>query len=94
VRPGIPARSTLPVAYVTPGAVHRFLAAHPGSPAIFLLEYILFPDRFPPSAHQQSLTTLRGFGYCPTREIPLSYTGQLTVLTRAGCAAHGAPAGG
>jgi len=93
-RPGIPARSTLPVAYVTPGAVHRFLAAHPGSPAIFLLEYILFPDRFPPSAHQQSLTTLRGFGYCPTREIPLSYTGQLTVLTRAGCAAHGAPAGG
>jgi hypothetical protein len=37
---------------------------------------------------------LRQFGYCPTREIPLSYTGELTVLTRAGCAAHGAPAGG
>jgi hypothetical protein len=93
-RPRIPASRTLPVAYVTPGAVHRFLAAHPGSPAIFLLEYILFPDRFPASAHQQSLTTLRQFGYCPTREIPLSYTGELTVLTRAGCAAHGAPAGG
>jgi hypothetical protein len=93
-RPRIPARNTLPVAYVTPGAVHRFLAAHPGSPAVFLLEYILFPDRFPASAHQQSLTTLREFGYCPTREIPLPYTGQLTVLTRAGCAAHSTPTAG
>ena len=93
-RPRIPARSTLPVAYVTRGAVHRFLAVHPGSPAIFLLEYILFPDRFPAWAHQQSVTTLRGFGYCPTREIPLPDTGELTVLTRARCAAHGAPAGG
>jgi 4-amino-4-deoxy-L-arabinose transferase-like glycosyltransferase len=93
-RPRIPARSTLPVAYVTRRAVRRFLAAHPGSPAVFLLEYILFPDRFPASAHQQSVTTLRGFGYCPTRVIPLPDTGKLTVLTRAGCAAHGAPAGG
>jgi hypothetical protein len=93
-RPRIPARSTLPVVYVTRGAVHRFLAAHPGSPAVFLLEYDFSGGRFPAWAHRQSVATLRRFGYCPTREIPLPDTGQLTVLTRAGCAAPGAPAGG
>jgi len=92
--PRIPAGNTISVPYVTPGAVSRFLAAHPGAPAIFLLEYVLFPDRFPASAHQQSLTTLRRFGYCPTHEIAYPVTGQLTVLTRAGCTAHGAPTGG
>ena len=84
-RPRIPAGNTISVPYVTPGAVNRFLAAHPGAPAIYLLEYVLFPDRFPPSAHQQSLTTLRQFGYCPTREIAYADTGHLTVLSRAGC---------
>jgi hypothetical protein len=84
-RPRIPAGNTISVPYVTPGAVNRFLAAHPGAPAIFLLEYVFFPDRFPPWAHRQSLTTLRRFGYCPTREIAYAYTGHLTVLVRAGC---------
>jgi len=83
--PRIPAGNTISVPYVTPGAVSRFLAAHPGAPAIFLLEYVLFPDRFPASYHQQSLTTLRRFGYCPTHEIAYPVTGHLTVLTRAGC---------
>jgi hypothetical protein len=93
-RPRIPVRNTLPVVYVTPGAVHRFLAAHPGSPAIFLLEYLVPGGRFPASAHRQSVSTLRRFGYCPTRAIPLPYTGQLTILTRARCPGPGASAGG
>jgi hypothetical protein len=93
-RPRIPVRNTLPVVYVTPGAVHRFLAAHPGSPAIFLLEYLVPGGRFPASAHRQSVSTLRRFGYCPTRAIPLPYTGQLTILTRARCPGPRASAGG
>ncbi len=84
-RPRIPPRSTLSVVYVTPGAVHRFLTAHPASPAVFLLEYNLPGFRFPGWAHQQSLTTLRGFGYCPIRETSYPETGRLTVLVRAGC---------
>jgi hypothetical protein len=79
-RPRIPARNTIAVAYVTPAAVRRFLAAHPGSPAIFLLEYEFSRYRFPRWAHQQSLLTLRRFGYCPVREIAYPVTGHLTVL--------------
>jgi hypothetical protein len=93
-RPRILVRNTLPVVYVTPGAVHRFLTAHRGSPAVFLLEYDFSGGRFPASAHRQSLTTLRRFGYGPTRAIALPDTGQLTVLTRAGCPGPGASAGG
>lgn len=83
--PRIPARNTLSVVYVTPAAVGRFLAAHPGSPAIFLLELNLPPGtRFPRWAHQESLNTLRRFGYCPVSDIGYTITGHLTVL-RAGC---------
>jgi hypothetical protein len=82
--PRIPARNTLPVAYVTPAAVDRFLAAHPGRPLIFLLEFYLPGYRFPKWAHQESLNTLRRFGYCPVSDIWYPVTGQLTVL-RAGC---------
>ena len=83
-RPRIPARDTISVVYVTPGAVDRFLAAHPGSPAIFLLEFNLPGYRFPRWAHQESLQTLRRFGYCPTRDIAYPITGHLTILG-AGC---------
>jgi hypothetical protein len=82
--PRIPARNTLSVAYVTPAAVDRFLAAHPGSPAVFLLEFTLPGYRFPQWAHQESLNTLRRFGYCPVSDVWYPLTGQLTVL-RAGC---------
>jgi hypothetical protein len=83
--PRIPARNTISVVYVTPAAVDRFLAAHPGSPAIFLLEFNLPPGtRFPPWAHQESLNTLRRFGYCPVSNVGYAITGHLTVL-RAGC---------
>ena len=60
------------------------LAAHPGSPAVFLLEYNLPGYLFPSWAHQQSLETLRRFGYCPTRDTAYPITGHLTIL-RAGC---------
>ncbi len=83
-RPRIPARDTLSVVYVTPGAVDRFLAAHRGSPAIFLLEFNLPGYRFPRWAHQESLQTLRRFGYCPASDIAYPVTGHLTIL-KAGC---------
>jgi hypothetical protein len=82
--PRIPARNTISVVYVTPGAVDRFLAAHAGSPAIFLLEFNLPGYRFPMWAHQESLSTLRRFGYCPTSDVAYPATGHLTVL-KAGC---------
>jgi hypothetical protein len=84
-RPPIPAANTLAVSYVTPRAVARFLAAHPGSPEIFLLEYLNPRARFPGWLHQDSLSTLAQFGYCAAREIPLRYTGALTIVRRAGC---------
>ncbi|HEY2508625.1 MAG TPA: hypothetical protein VGI58_19060 [Streptosporangiaceae bacterium] len=85
--PKVPAQNTIAVVHLTPGAVDRFLATHRGSPAIYLLE--LNPPssrpRFPtPSVHQQSLTALRQFGYCPVSETKYRGTGFLTVL-RAGC---------
>jgi hypothetical protein len=83
-RPQIPARNTIAVAYVTPGAVRRFLAAHPGRPTIFLLEYDFHGYGLPAWAHLQSLQTLRRFGYCPVRTIAYTITGDLTVLT-SGC---------
>ena len=83
--PRIPAQNTISVVYVTPAAVDRFLAAHPGSPAIFLLEFNQPPGtRFAPWAHQESLNTLRRFGYCPVSNVGYAITGHLTVL-RAGC---------
>jgi hypothetical protein len=83
-RPRIPARDTLSVVYVTPGAVDRFLAAHRSSQAVFLLEFNLPGYRFPRWAHQESLQTLRRFGYCPTSNIAYPITGHLTIL-KAGC---------
>jgi hypothetical protein len=88
-RPAIPARNTLPVYYVTPAAVGRFLRAHPASPAIFLLEYNIPGGTFPAALHQESLTTLRRFGYCPTREFGYPATGHMTVLLRGACRAPG-----
>jgi hypothetical protein len=92
-RPRIPARDTLSVVRVTPAAVHRFLTRHPGSPAIFLFEYVApgawtrdVPGKtFPPGLRQQSLRTLRQFGYCPVSDIGFPITGHLTVLSRAAC---------
>jgi hypothetical protein len=84
-RPPIPAANTLAVFYVTPRAVARFLAAHPGSPVVFLLEYDLPGATFPRWAHQESVRTLRRYGYCSAREIPLRYTGALTIVRRTGC---------
>jgi hypothetical protein len=72
------------VVYVTPGAVDGFLAAHRGSPAIFLLEFNLPGYRFPRSVHQQSLQTLRRYGYCATSDVTYPITGHLTTL-KAGC---------
>jgi hypothetical protein len=83
-RPRIPARDTLSVVYVTPGAVDRFLAAHRGSPAVFLLEFNLPGYRFPRWAHQESLQTLRRFGYCATSDTAYPITGHLTIL-KTGC---------
>ena len=86
-RPAIPARNTISVYSVRPATIGQFLRAHPGSPAIFLLEYIIPGNTFPPAMHQQSLTTLRQFGYCPTREFSYAFTGHLTVLVRGACRA-------
>jgi hypothetical protein len=81
-RPSIPAGHTLSVVYVTPGAVQGFLAAHPSSGTIFLLEFIIPGNTFPPSLHQQSLQTLRQFGYCPVSNRSYAITGQLTTLKK------------
>jgi hypothetical protein len=85
--PRIPAQNTISVVYVTAGAVDRFLAAHRGSPAVYLLEFNLPGYQFPQWAHQESLTTLRRFGYCPVSDVGYALTGHLTVL-RAGCPAR------
>lgn len=79
-RPRIPADDTLSVVYVTPGAVKGFLAAHPGSRTIFLLEFIIPGNTFPRWRHLQSLQTLQRFGYCPTSDVGYRLTGHLTVL--------------
>ena len=83
--PRIPARNTLSVIYVTPSAVDRFLAAHHGSPAVFLLELNLPGNWFPPQTHEQSLATLKRSGYCPVSAVTYPLTGEMTVL-RPGCA--------
>jgi hypothetical protein len=96
-RPRIPARDTLPVVRVTPAAVRRFLTRHPGSPVIFLFEYVApgawtrdVPGRtFPPVLYRQSLRTLRAFGYCPVSDTGFPITGHLTMLSRAACARAG-----
>jgi hypothetical protein len=88
-RPPIPARNTLAVVYVTPRAVGRFLAAHPGSPVVFLLEYDVPGGRFPRWLHQESLDTMARYGYCTASEIPMRRTGALTIVRRAGCPAPG-----
>ena len=84
-RPPIPASNTLAVYRVTPPAVARFLAAHPGSRVVFLLEYLVPGATFPQSLHEESLRTLARYGYCAAREIPLPYTGALTIVRRTGC---------
>jgi hypothetical protein len=81
-RPSVPAADTLSVVYVTPGAVRSFLAAHPGSQTIFLLEFIIPGNTFPPSLHLQSVATLRQFGYCPVANSSYAVTGQLTTLKK------------
>ncbi len=83
--PRVPASNTFAVAFVKPDAVDQFLAAHAGSPAIFLLEYDASGGRFPQSTHRESLSALLRFGYCPERDIALPDTGELTVLGRSGC---------
>lgn len=88
-RPEIPASNTLSVVNVTPAAVQKFLAAHPASPTIFLLEFNMPWGTPSVPLHQESLRTLRGFGYCPSRVITYPTTGQLTIFVRAGCAADG-----
>jgi hypothetical protein len=85
--PRIPAQNTISVVYVTPAAADKFLAAHRGSPAVYLLEFNFPGFRFPQWAHQQSLTTLRRFGYCPVSNVGYPHTGHLTVL-RSGCPAR------
>lgn len=87
--PAIPAHDTLPVFRVTPATVDRFLANHPNSPVIFLMELLIPGNTFPARLHQQSLQTLRQFGYCPAKETSYPWTGHLTVLVRHGCTASG-----
>jgi hypothetical protein len=84
-RPAIPAGNTISVSYVTPATVTRFLASHPGAPAIFLLEFNLPGGSPSPLLHQQSLRTLRRFGYCPTSQRTYAATGLLTVLVKDAC---------
>jgi hypothetical protein len=83
--PTVAAADTISVLFVTPAAVGRFLAAHPHSPAIFLLELNLPGGAFPPALHEESLRTLRRFGYCPAREFAYAVTGHMTVLDRGAC---------
>jgi hypothetical protein len=91
--PTIAERDTIAVFRVTPATVDKFLAEHPNSPAIFLLELLVPGNTFPARLHQESLQTLRQFGYCPAQETGYPWTGRLTVLVRHGCAAAGASSG-
>jgi hypothetical protein len=87
-RPPVPPGNTISVYRVTPGSVRRFLAGHRENPVIFLFEYVapgawtrdVAGKTFPPGQHQQSLRTLRQFGYCPVSDIGFPITGHLTVL--------------
>jgi hypothetical protein len=90
-RPAIPAANTISVFYVTPAAVTRLLASHPGAPAIFLMEFYMPWGTPSPALHRQSLRTLRRFGYCPASETTYAATGQLTVLLKSRCRTLTAP---
>ena len=85
-RAAIPAGNTTAVDEVTPRSIATFLAAHPRAPTVFLLEYRLPGNIFPAWAHHQSVLALAHYGYCSEVEIPLSYTGALTIFSRHGCA--------
>jgi hypothetical protein len=93
-RPPIPASNTLAVNTVTTSVIAPFLAKHPDSRVIFLLSYRLQGNIFPQWARQQSLRALAQHGYCSAREIRLPYTGELTIVSRGGCPAGAAAAGG
>jgi hypothetical protein len=83
--PTVAASDTTSVFVVTPASVGSFMAAHPGSRAVFLLEFNIPGGTFPRSLHQESLQTLRRYGYCPVREFAYKVTGHMTVLDRAAC---------
>jgi hypothetical protein len=88
-RPVISAGNTISVFYVTPAAVTRLLASHAGAPAVFLMEFNMPWGAPSPTLHEQSLRTLRRFGYCPVSETTYAATGQLTMLAKGACTASG-----
>src|SRR5258708_19871627 len=91
-RPRIPGDGPVAVVYVTPGAVEGFLAAHPASRTIFLLEFRIPGNTFPPSRHLQSLQTLRQFGYCPFSNTGYPIPRHLTTLKKSYTHLRGPPA--
>jgi 4-amino-4-deoxy-L-arabinose transferase-like glycosyltransferase len=83
--PRIPASNTSSVFEVTPEAVRAFLAAHPHARTIFLLELEL-TDGLPKALHDQSVRTLRLYGYCAARRTMFyPALGDLTVLHKGAC---------
>jgi hypothetical protein len=82
--PAVAASDTISVFRVTPAAVDSFLAAHPRSRVVFLME-LAVPRGFPVALHEQALRSLRRFGYCPVRTFVYPVTGHLTVLDKGRC---------
>jgi hypothetical protein len=82
--PTIAASDTTTMFGISSAAVGRFLAAHPGSRRVFLLE-LNIPGGIPAAVHKQSVLAFRRLGYCPVRQFSYPVTGILTVLDRGVC---------
>lgn len=83
----IPDSRSSAATFITDAAVGHFLDAHPAAPTVFLVEYDGPGGAFPSSTHDQSLGTMRRFGYCPVRAIPMAYTGAVTIMSKRACRA-------
>jgi hypothetical protein len=79
--PVVAASDAVVVWHVTPAAVGTFLAAHPHSRTVFLVELNVAGG----TDHYQSLRVLRRYGYCPVREYFYDMLGDMTVLDKGAC---------
>jgi hypothetical protein len=86
--PRISGSDTIAVYRITPSAVAAFLAAHPHSPAIFLVDLdAKIPKNYPAFLYKQDLRTLEPDGYCPVSKSAYPGLGRVVVLKPGTC--HG-----
>jgi hypothetical protein len=86
--PRISGTDTISVYRLTPASVAAFLAAHPHSPAIFLVDLdARVPKYLPAFLYKQDLRTLEPDGYCPVSKSAYPLLGRVVVLKPGTC--HG-----